>query len=1095
MHRALVLLAIVACVGLPIAHAGRADAPAVLDPVVDQIAAELDLAHDTRLNSARNAHAYETFLSLSATMRASQWEASDWEDAQSALDPPAAFVDRVFSRAEEVERHAIQNVTRAKAFEGDGLPSNRVKWLLPAANFLVQAESHMALATSYLGGPLDKDGVREKSYRDALLLPIAKASHATRAADAFLDRAAAEPAGDAPSSARLQEFIAGSGAGGYDWVFPSGGVIHELARLARLHGQTAEGVTYLELHGLAARHDGLAAGGSPAALASALASSDASWWLQRFDNPLTPQDQVLADYLAGQLMAADLEAAGWEGEDEDGLLAWWMFAVPAAIAAGLFAAFRVRGRRKRAATLSALALFALLLANPLAMAESWPASQGPTVLAPDSMFGQVYADSRGIVHAVYSACSGASAAGCQDIYLRSLQEGAWTPQERVYDGSSNATLPKITWDGQRLHLTFLEGDGFAPGAPKVLKHCVLPNCVPTGLSKPNEYTVLSDIDAASGLVAAVWHEEHADRGRLYLAWWDNGWSAPRQISNEVYLARYPDLRLSGGLAHVAWQSSFEGALHTDRQVQYAAFTRQGASVPVETVARNRVDAHVRPSIDVQSDGTVGIAFNGWDDTFVTERGGDGKWSNPTNVSRVRHSTAWPILRAIDGDWIAGWATGSVANGKLWAARQTEGYWLAPQELVGSGTVIFPSLAYDGVGVHALWTGSHNAKMAAMHAQWGGQPPAAPPRLVITSPSSPWQPAQTLLAGQVFASAPIASVAWSIDGTPVPTSFDGAAAKATASLTAGPHTAILEAVDRQGRRSVSEIHFDVDTQPPKIEARIAGNGSHEGWHREPVALQVTASDDVAAVVQIDRAGRGDWQDLQSTSVAIPEGALHTVRLRARDPAGNAALTPTFRLGWDATPPQVDVTVPGLSRGIAVIDASWNRTGSPVNVTLTVGDASKTLASPGPWTVSLPEGNHFVVGEAVDAAGNRQTIRVGPVLVDRTPPEVSVANSTLVLADHGSGLARLVWNDVAQELSGAEASLGLDSLAQGTVRVSDRAGNWWNGTIDLASGRVVAETPLENQAVPAELKPADEAPGLPFMAGMLCLWGVLLLRRRR
>jgi hypothetical protein len=154
---------------------------------------------------------------------------------------------------------------------------------------------------------------------------------------------------------------------------------------------------------------------------------------------------------------------------------------------------------------------------------------------------------------------------------------------------------------------------------------------------------------------------------------------------------------------------------------------------------------------------------------------------------------------------------------------------------------------------------------------------------------------------------VASVEWRLDGAGAfrPAALSGGAWRATLTLgTLGRHSVEVRATDSVGNQRARIQTVDgVDTAPPRVEitspttspAIVTGTEAGatvtiEGAAADSqsgVAVVETAVGESGAFAQAKPRAPGDWSSW-SASLVLPAPGLHTVRVRARDQAGNQEL---------------------------------------------------------------------------------------------------------------------------------------------------------------------------------------------------------------
>ncbi len=138
----------------------------------------------------------------------------------------------------------------------------------------------------------------------------------------------------------------------------------------------------------------------------------------------------------------------------------------------------------------------------------------------------------------------------------------------------------------------------------------------------------------------------------------------------------------------------------------------------------------------------------------------------------------------------------------------------------------------------------------------------------------------------------------------------------------------------------------------------------GWYVSPVTVTATATDDVdpAPVVETSLDG-ADW--VAGATVTIDTDGDHTLRVRARDAAGNTSVETALDLPIDRTTPEVAATADREARTI-VLNATDATSGVASIEWARAGGSSQWQSYSGPLTVATA--GERIVFRSTDAAGN-------------------------------------------------------------------------------------------------------------------------------
>jgi subtilisin family serine protease len=220
---------------------------------------------------------------------------------------------------------------------------------------------------------------------------------------------------------------------------------------------------------------------------------------------------------------------------------------------------------------------------------------------------------------------------------------------------------------------------------------------------------------------------------------------------------------------------------------------------------------------------------------------------------------------------------------------------------------------------------------------------------------------------------------------------------------GVHTLQWRAADAAGNSSgTQERTVQIDSVPLEAQA----TGADDAWHKAKVTVTVTADDPGAGAgadaILYRLSGAPSWTETDGSSVeidvpAVANDGTHVYDYRVRDLAGNLSDVKTFTVKIDATPPVST---------LAGVDDAWHRT--VVTPILTAVDGSGSGAvqkryriNGGSWLdAPVPaittQGPTVIDYQAIDAAGNEETVRSATVLMDSVKPTTRALQST---ARHG------------------------------------------------------------------------------------------------
>lgn len=223
-------------------------------------------------------------------------------------------------------------------------------------------------------------------------------------------------------------------------------------------------------------------------------------------------------------------------------------------------------------------------------------------------------------------------------------------------------------------------------------------------------------------------------------------------------------------------------------------------------------------------------------------------------------------------------------------------------------------------------------------------------------------------------------------------------------TAGRHEGACEVIDHAGHRSETPFVVPLDlAQPtcgPEDAALVLPAPSH---------VNVSATDDASGIASLLAAVDGSEPETVTGPILLETEGAHMLACFVEDGAGRTNTT-NWTVLLDAGAPLLTLSVdPVNATGLA----GWYNT--TANVTVNASDAGAGLAVvqlsldggltwTNATTLTLADGEHHVVGRAIDLAGHNTTAMLH-VAVDTTPPTVVVDGP---LGRAPSGPLVLTWN---------------------------------------------------------------------------------------
>jgi len=210
----------------------------------------------------------------------------------------------------------------------------------------------------------------------------------------------------------------------------------------------------------------------------------------------------------------------------------------------------------------------------------------------------------------------------------------------------------------------------------------------------------------SGTAHVVWQDHNSDKSDIYYARRssDGTWSSPQNISNPVSRPSYPQLAIDGGgTVHVVWANG--------SAIYYARQGSDGIWSSPQSIS-NTPDWAYGPQLAVEGNGVVHVVwferpYLYYADVYYARRGTDGIWSNPQNISNTPNESAMVRLVVEESGtvhvvWVDYPVSGEI--GIYYTQRGSDGTWSSPQNLsIHAGWPNYPQLAVDGSGVvRVVW---------------------------------------------------------------------------------------------------------------------------------------------------------------------------------------------------------------------------------------------------------------------------------------------------------------------------------------------------------------------------------------------------------
>lgn len=760
--------------------------------------------------------------------------------------------------------------------------------------------------------------------------------------------------------------------------------------------------------------------------------------------------------------------------------------------------------------------------TPLLVAEGEGQSWGGSVLAAND----------GTIHFVWGECM-ESASSCPDgelgLHYRTFhpEEGMWSdPIVLVDEEGADAIMPRIIQIGDGLAVVWQQGlmawtRDTVTAQPAEVWWCRLEQnaCV--------DRERVSDGDAGVESTAVAVGPD----GRLRVAWAQKSNSGGGEVvfRQQTALGWGPTIRFPDGgtdqwqpalavdesnTAHLAWPARHPDVPGQAYRVVYHSAVGAGA---VTGVASQPVSQHI-----VVNQG-VALAVHGGDIhlAYGTEEGlfhrslHDDEWTDaylvsPTGVTLEDNRTLKrPAIRpelvpTMDGV-VATWLEHVYPDDGLRVrmAELNEGLWLRPTTVLEPPrqALFNPHMDVDSADrVHLTWSGDAPpdsvGRQQYLTVALSAEDVAEPDVIVLAPLDGAWIRDNAIdFTVRVGLEAPLDRdrTEWLLDGSSM--TFNAWSDRLSATvgdLEEGLHTVQLTVVDETGNKVVTEWSFGVDHTPPTFDFSLVDEqgATAIGWMGQPVIVDGRSDPDDGSPVTLEvQATLGNnvlqlspgnvWTEIPAGGLQLPPNILAEVTVRARDVAGNVALSDPVQVGWDDDAPKPRVGSPPAWYTIdaPVLDVAIDfLDGSPITAEATLlptgGEGGYSVNQPLASNenrlqfASVSDGSYMLHLTVVDAAGNQVDAGMWPVGVDTTAPMLSMGinlDSTglhFVALDTGSGVASIQIfqnNQVLAEQSGenmAEMTLNIErGILEGThvtVVATDVAGNDAAKAVDLESG---------------------------------------------
>jgi hypothetical protein len=199
-----------------------------------------------------------------------------------------------------------------------------------------------------------------------------------------------------------------------------------------------------------------------------------------------------------------------------------------------------------------------------------------------------------------------------------------------------------------------------------------------------------------------------------------------------------------------------------------------------------------------------------------------------------------------------------------------------------------------------------------------------------------------------------------------------------------------AQDRAGNlETTRSISFRLDTGKPQSSNTLTGPMGTEQWYLGEVSINLTASDSVSGILQLDyRVDGGEWLSFHNLVGVASEGD-HELEYRAVDRAGNVETTNALSFRIDSSAPSLELSVDNAkhttSGSLRVAWTSADQVSSLFQVEVSVDGKEYAVVAPDEKDLeikNLGDGKHTVSLRSTDVAGN-SAIASYEITVDTNP----------------------------------------------------------------------------------------------------------------
>jgi large repetitive protein len=267
------------------------------------------------------------------------------------------------------------------------------------------------------------------------------------------------------------------------------------------------------------------------------------------------------------------------------------------------------------------------------------------------------------------------------------------------------------------------------------------------------------------------------------------------------------------------------------------------------------------------------------------------------------------------------------------------------------------------------------------------------------------------------------------------------------LEPGEHTYVIVPVSPTGKESDTSTTVTVDVEQSDMTAPVTESNVVDKWNREPVSVELTATDDLSGVAKTFYSINGS-DFVEGTSFVVSEEGLSTVSFYSVDNAGNVEKVKTAEVKMDEAPPVTtsNVTDQWLNESYLV---KLTATDVFSGVEKTYYSVNGSEYANGATVFVSDQGVNTVTFFSVDNAGNIEEVKTVEVKIDKTAP-VTISNIIdqwnqgevavdLTASDDLSGVSKTYYSINGSEFAEGSAFTVNAGVGEVSFYSEDNAGN--------------------------------------------------------